>query len=125
QALVEKRVVRLEESEQAAILAQHAVEEELGLLAEGLPQVVVEVAKQIGARNDRVDISQPQPLSGKIRREIERAAIGEHPARLLLDLSGLTQLASNGCVEQLIVRDAAPQEKRQSRRQLEIADSVA
>jgi hypothetical protein len=37
---------------------------------------------------------------------------------------GLTQLAPNGCVEQLIVRDAAPQEKRQSRRQFEIADPV-
>ena len=38
--------------------------------------------------------------------------------------SGLTQLAANGGVEQLIVRDAAPQEERQSRCQLEIADSV-
>ena len=73
---------------------------------------------------DRVDIAQPQPLSGEIRREVERAAIGEHPARLLLELSGLAQLAPNGGVEQFIVRDAAPQEKRQSRCQLEIADPV-
>ena len=124
QAFIEERVVRLDESAHAAILAQHAVEEELGFLPEGLPQVVVEVPKKIGAWNDRVDIAQPQPLSGEIRREVERAAIGEHPARLLLELSGLTQLAPNGGVEQLIVRDAAPQEERQSRRQFEIADSV-
>ncbi len=80
--------------------------------------------KRLRAWIDRVDIAQPQPLSGEIRREIERAAIGEHPARLLLELSGLTQLASNGGVEQFIVRDAAPQEERQSRCQFEIADSV-
>ena len=80
--------------------------------------------KRLALGVDRVDIAQPQPLSGEIRREVERAAIGEHPARLLLELSRLTQLAPNGGVEQFIVRDAAPQEKRQSRRQIEIADPV-
>src|SRR5262249_57012699 len=71
-----------------------------------------------------MNIAQPQPLSREIRRQVERAAIGEHPARLLLELCGLAQLAPNGGVEQFIVRDAAPEEKRQSRRQLEIADPV-
>ena len=46
QAFVQERVVRPDEREHAAILAQHAVEEELGLLPEGLPQVVVEVPIQ-------------------------------------------------------------------------------
>ncbi len=66
QPLVEERVVRLDESAHAAILAQHAVEEELGFLPERLPQVVVEVPKKIGAGIDRVDVAQPQPLPGEI-----------------------------------------------------------
>src|SRR6185436_11817844 len=107
-------IVRPDEGAHAAVLAQHAVEEKLGFLPEGLPQVIVEVPEKIGAGQDRLDIAQPQPLSSEIRREVERAAIGEHPAGLLLELSGLTQLAPDGGVEQFIVRDAAPQEKRQA-----------
>ena len=44
--LVEERVVRLQQVEHAAVLAQDALEEQLRLLAERLPQVVVEVGEQ-------------------------------------------------------------------------------
>src|SRR5438093_12214381 len=79
QAFIEERVIRPDEIEHAAILAQHAVEEELGFLPEGLPQVVIEVAIKSSVRSDGLKIAQPQPLSSKIRREIERTPIGEHP----------------------------------------------
>src|SRR5437867_12691662 len=86
QAFIEERVVRPDEIEHAAILAQHAVEKELGFLPKGLTQVVIEVPIEGGVRSDRLEIAQPQPLSCEIRREVERASIGEHPARLLLEL---------------------------------------
>src|SRR5262249_19198430 len=101
-----------------------AIEKEFGFLPERLPQVVIEVPINSSVRSDGLDIAQPQPLSGEIRGEIERASIGEHPACLLLELSGLAQPAPNGGLEQLIVWAAAPKEKRQPGRQLEIADSV-
>ena len=71
QPFIEERVVRPDQIEHAAILAQHAVEEEFGFLPEGLPQVVIEVAINRVVRSDGIDIAQPQPLSGEIRREVE------------------------------------------------------
>ena len=44
--LVEERVVGLQQVEHAAVLAQDALEEQLRLLPERLPQVVVEVREQ-------------------------------------------------------------------------------
>ena len=44
--LVQPGVVRLQQVEHAAVLAQHLLEEQLGLAAEGLAQVVVEVGEQ-------------------------------------------------------------------------------
>ena len=124
QPLVEKGVVRPDQIEHAAILAHHAVEEELGLLPERLTQVVIEVREETRVRTDRLEIAQPQPLSGEVGREVERAPIGEHSARLLLELLRAAELAANRRVEQFIVGDAAPQEERQPGCQLEIADSV-
>src|SRR4029434_6723243 len=60
----------------------------------------------------------------EVGREVERAPIREHSARLLLELLRATELACRRRREQLIVGDAAPQEERQAGRQLEIADSV-
>ena len=50
--------------------------------------------------------------------------IGQHPPHLLLEHRRLVQLALRGEVEQLVVGNAAPEEERQPRRQLEIADAV-
>ena len=58
QPFIEERVVRPDQIEHAAILAQHAVEEEFRFLAEGLPQIVVEVPVEGGVRSDGIDISQ-------------------------------------------------------------------
>jgi hypothetical protein len=46
QALVEERVIRLQQIQHAPILTHHAVEEQLRFPPEGLAQVVVEVRKQ-------------------------------------------------------------------------------
>src|SRR5262249_49070259 len=121
---IEECVVRPDQIEHAAILAQHAVEEEFGFLPEGLSQVVIEVPKKSSVRSDGFDIAQPQPLSSEIRSDVERASIGKHPARLLLEFAGLTQFAMNSGIQQFIIWDAAPQKKRKSRCQFEIADPV-
>src|SRR5262249_45254987 len=124
QAFVQKGVVRLDQFEDAAILAQHVVEKELGLLAERLTEIVIEVRVETRVRLDRLQITQAQPLTGEVGREVERAAIGEHSARLLLEHVRATELAGNRGGEQFIVGNAAPQEERQAGCQLEIADSV-
>src|SRR5215468_9552851 len=124
QPFIEEGIIRADQAEHAAILTQYAVEEELGFLPEGLPQVIIEVAINGVVRSDGIDIAQPQPLPGEIRRQVERASIGKHTARLFLELSGLGQFSPDCGIEQLIVRDAAPQKERKTRCQLEIADPV-
>src|SRR3954453_20029731 len=47
-----------------------------------------------------------------------------HPGGLLREHVGLMQLAALRDGQQLIIRDTAPQEERQSRRQLQVADGV-
>ena len=55
-----------------------------------------------------------------------RLRIGEHAPHLLLEHRRiLAACPAAASVDQLVVRDAAPQEERQPRRQLEIADAIA
>ena len=60
----------------------------------------------------------------KLVDERLRARIGQHPPRLLLEHRRLVQLALRRQVEQLVVGNAAPEEERQARRQLEVADPI-
>ncbi len=58
--------------------------------------------------------------------EIKRVGprVGEHALHLLLQHGGISQPALLGQVEQLIVGNAAPEEKRQSRGQLDVAHRI-
>ena len=62
--------------------------------------------------------------SAKLVTSDLRPRVGQHPPHLLLEHVGLAELARARDVEQLVVGDAAPQEERQPRRQLEVADAV-
>jgi hypothetical protein len=46
QTLVHEGVIRAQQVQHAAVLANHAVDEQLGLLTERLPQVVVEIEER-------------------------------------------------------------------------------
>ena len=56
-------------------------------------------------------IAHAQPLKREIRRQCLRARIRKHSTHLLLEHGGIFQLALYGDINQLIVGDAAPQEK--------------
>ncbi len=124
QALVQERVVRLQQVEHAAILAQDALEQEFRLLSEGLPQVVVEVGEQAQVRSDRIQVAQVQPLAREVAHQASRARVGQHAADLSFEHLGLAQFAALSQVEQLVVRDAAPEEERQARGELDVGDAV-
>ena len=62
--------------------------------------------------------------AAKLVDQRSRARVGQHPPHLPLEHRRLVQLAARRHVEQLVVRDAAPEEERQPRRQLEIADAI-
>jgi hypothetical protein len=66
EALVEERVVGAQQVEHVAIVANQAVEQQLGLAAERLAQVVVEVGELVRIGRDTADVAQLQPLAGEV-----------------------------------------------------------
>ena len=111
QPLVQERVVRVEQIEDAAILPDDAVEEQLGLAAEGLPQVVVKVEEQLGAGPEPVNVADLQPLAGEVAHQRLRPWIREHPLHLAIKSRRFMQRVLLGRIQQLVIRDAAPQEE--------------
>ena len=111
EAFVHERVVGSQQIDDAAVLAKHALQKQGGFTFEGVPQTEVEVGKQSRARRLRVHITQVQPLRGKIGRKRLGAGIAKHPAHLLIQHGSIAQLAPHGKLEQLLVRNAAPQEE--------------
>ena len=71
-----------------------------------------------------MDVAHRQPLLDEVVEKARRPAIGEHPVDLLLEDGRILQPAARGEVDQLVVGHAPPQEERQPRRQLEIAQLV-
>src|SRR5204863_7368514 len=79
QALVQKRVVGVEQVGDWAVLPNDAAEEQLHLRFERFTQVVVEVEQRLGTWLVRLDISDMQPLTGEVVDERLRFLIGQHP----------------------------------------------
>ena len=122
--LVDERVVGIEQIEREPVLADDAREEQLGFPAERLAHVVVEVREQQQVRRDLVQIAQLQPLAGERVHQRVGARIGDHAPHLRLEHARRAQPAGDRQVQQLVVRDAAPEEERQPARQLEIGDAM-
>ncbi len=119
--LVQIGVVRVEQLEHAAVLAQHGGEQQLRLAAKCVAQVRVEVrilGREIG------ELAEIEPLAGEVLDEPLRARVGEHARDLCGEHRRIVELAGGREREQLVVRDAAPEKERQARRELEIADPV-
>src|SRR5262249_22074685 len=62
--------------------------------------------------------------AGEIVDERLRSRIAKHPLHLLLERLRIAQLAPDGGVAQVVVWDAAPEEEREARCQLEIAQAI-
>ena len=123
EAFVDERVVGRQQIEQAAILADDARDEQFGLLHERRSQRFVE-RKDHRIWRRGLDVAQMQPLPGEIRDERVGPRVGKHALHLLQQHRGISQPAPLREVEQLIVGNAAPQEKGQTRGQLDIAHRI-
>src|SRR5262249_55651396 len=124
--LVEKRLVGRQQVHDAAVFFQLSVEKQLYLRDECHPQVVVEPGKSlIEIRRDQPDISYLQPLFEEVLHQRgPRSFVVQHPPYFPLEHRRLVQLPADGRVEQLVIGDAAPEEKRQTRRQLDVRKVV-
>ena len=124
QPLVHERVVRRQHVEHAPVLTDLAVEPELGLPRERLAQVAVELGKGDRVRLHAPHVAEEEPLSREVVDQRGRLRIRQQAAHLRFENARLAQRAGLRRREQLVVRDAAPEEERQPRRELQIRDAV-
>ena len=123
EAFVDERVVRREQVHDAAVFAHDAGEKQFCFPLEGQPQIVVEVRKLVGVGMDAVQVPQMQPLAREILRHRVRARVGQHPTSLFFKDCGFVEAVAGRQIDQRVVRNAAPEEKRQPRGEFDIADS--
>src|SRR5262245_7910122 len=69
------------------------------------------------------EVPQIEPLACEVGHEALRLRVGQHSTDLTFERGRLPQPALRGHFEQFIVGDAAPEEEREARRQLEIAEN--
>src|SRR5579885_3038188 len=125
QLLIEERFIRCQQVDRAAVLLQLGVQKQLGFRDEGRPQVVVEPGELGAVRIEQPYVAGLQPVFEEIvHQRSTRARIGEQARHLLLQDRGLVQLALDGEIEEGIVGDAAPQEEREARGELDIRNPV-
>ncbi len=92
QPLIQKCVVRIDQTQHAAVTLNHVAKQLFGLTTKRLPQIVVKVGKQSQIGSDRIKVSQVQPLGRKIGRQRVRFYIGQHPSDLARQNLPLVQL---------------------------------
>ena len=112
QPIVGERVVGEQEICDAAILFELIADEQARLRAERLAQVFVELGIQLRVGHKARELAQLEPAGRKSLDERVRARIAQHAAHLLLEHGAISQLAANRRVQQLFVRNAAPEEER-------------
>ena len=119
--LVDKGVVRRQQIEDAAVFAEHAVEEEVGFRPHRRAKRLVEVGEDQPVGLFRFDVAHEQPLLGEVADERFGSSVAQHPPDLALEHGRCVQLPLRRDVEQGVVRNAAPEEEGKARRELEIA----
>ena len=114
QTLVNERVVGGQQIHNVAVFTNNAVEQQLHFAPHGLAQWVIEIRIQHRQRPHRLQPAQVQPLAGEVDRQRLCTRVLQHTPHLLLKHRGIPELALARYVHQLVVRTAAPEEKRQS-----------
>src|SRR4051812_31304647 len=116
QLLVEKRLVGRQQIDDAAVLLELSIEEQLHLPGKGDAQVVVEPGELlVQIRRQQPDVAGLQPLLEEVLHERRaRTRVGEQAPPLSIEYGRLVQRPADGGIEQRIVGDAAPQEEREA-----------
>src|SRR5438132_1885162 len=125
EALVDECVVRVQKVHDAAIFAYRAPDEQLRLTLEPLDQAQVVIRITVLIDHNFLDATQVQPLTCKvIHKRIDGARVGQHSPHFFLESLWIAELTALGKVEQSLVRNAAPQEEGQARRDLDVAEAI-
>ena len=124
QPFVDEGVIGGQQVEDAPVVPHLAVEEERHLPLHRLAQVGIEVRKRLRVGRHQPDVPEVEPLPAEVVDERLRARIGQHAADLPSEHIRVAQVAALGGGEELVVRDAAPQEEGQARGQLDVRHRI-
>ena len=113
---VRKGVVGIEQRGERAVVADEVGEEGRDFIEHRLTQRsrVFGEAFLVGA-GERFEVAEAPELRGEIRRERRGTWVFEHALRLSDEHGGFAQLVRSGKTEQLVIRDARPEEEREAR----------
>src|SRR2546427_11866115 len=111
--LVDERVIRRQQIEDAAVFVYNAAEEQFRLALKRVPQVVIEIRKYIDDRLAGFQRAYVQPLAGEVAYEGFGFRIRHHSANLLFEHDWIFEPALRGEIDQLVIGHAAPQEEGQ------------
>jgi hypothetical protein len=87
-------------------------------------QAALEIREHAAVGDLVRDIAQVEPLPREVPDQCLRADIRQHPPHLLLEDRRILELPFHGEVQELVVGNAAPEEEREPRRQLHVADAI-
>ena len=118
--IVREGVIGQQQIGDAAILSKLIGDEQLGFLRHRFAQVFVEFGIQLRIGDEAGNLAQLEPPCREPLDERIRARIAQHAAHLLLEHRGIFQLAARGRIQQLLVGNAAPQEERELRREVQL-----
>ena len=96
QPLVDERVVGVQQIDHAAVFMHDAAEEQLGLLAHRLPQIVVEIRERSGHRAPGLQRAQVQPLPAKFVTSCSDRGSASMRSHLLFQHGGIVQFVLAG-----------------------------
>ena len=122
--LVQERVPAVDEVEDAAVFADDVLDKELGLLPHRVPEVVLELRKAILVARHGLERAELQPLAAEVLGQCVRLRVAQHPSDLEVEHSRIAQRAGIRRPAELGVRHAGPDEVREPRRELVLADRL-
>ncbi len=112
QNLVDKSEVGRQQFQHVAVVANKAIEEQLGFPLHRLRQVGIEIWIKIRIRLGILQILQVQPLGGKIGRQSLRLRICQHAPHLLLQRLPFVKFPLARQSDEFVVGRAAPKKVR-------------
>src|SRR5690242_1800804 len=115
-------MIRGEQVDDAAILAEDALNEQFQLLFKRRLQSLVEVREDNRIRRGASNTSQAQPFEGEIFCQGAGTRIGKQPFHLLFERARLSQSTLGGKIQEFFVGSLAPQKEREARSEFNVAD---
>src|SRR5579862_216903 len=124
QSLIHESVIRSEQIHHTSVFLNDTFNKKLYFFPESSPQIVVEIWKELRIRICARQIPKEKPLTRKILDKSRRSRILQHTPHLLLQNLRFGKLAAASQADQHLVRNAAPEPKRQARCEFEIAHAI-